>query len=224
VAGYEQILGEKTRVRFEFYDKEESSLLRSRDSLFRLVDGKVTPPDINFHYDNALRGSSRGFDIMLQRRSANRLAGWVSYSFAHSRRRDLVTLEKYPNEFEQRHTVNIYGSYRFSASWNLSAKARFGSGFPYPGYFEARGDYYYLSTERNQERLPYYGRVDFRVNKAFFASWGKISLYLELLNAANRENIRFDQITSVNPTTRRIFYSKDTLFPILPTAGFAVEF
>ncbi len=224
IAGYEQLLGEKTRLRFEFYDKEEADLPRSRDSLYRLVNGKVTPPDINFHYDNALRGSSRGFDIMVQRRSANRLAGWISYSYAHSRRHDLVTGEKYPNEFEQAHTVNVYGSYRFSESWNLSAKARFGSGFPYPGYFEERGGNFYLSTERNQERLPYYGRVDFRVNKAFYLSWGKISLYVELLNVANRENIRFDQITSVNATTKRIFYSKDTLFPILPTAGFVIEF
>jgi hypothetical protein len=224
VVGYERLLGSKARIRVEAYDKEESDLQRSRDNLFRLVNGKVTPPDINFHYDNALRGHTRGFEVMLQRRSANRLAGWVSYGYESSRRQDLVTGETYPNDYEQKHTVNIYGSYRFSEKWNLSVKARFGSGFPYPGYFEASGSACYLSSDRNQERLPYYGRVDLRANKAFYFSRSKFSLYLEILNATNRENLRFDHISGVNAKTRLISFSKDSLLPILPTAGFVLEF
>ena len=224
VLGYEHNLGEKARLRLEAYDKEESDLQRSRDSLFRLVKGKVTAPDVNFHYDNALRGHSRGFEIFLQRRSANRLAGWISYGYEDSKRKDLVTGETYPGDFEQKHTVNIYASYRFSESWNLSVKARFGSNFPYPGYLEARGFDYYLSTERNRERLPYYGRVDLRANKAFYYSRSKLSLYLEILNVLNRENIRYDHTSGVNSTTRKISFSKDTLLPIIPTAGFVLEF
>jgi len=224
MAGYERLLGTKTRIRIEAYDKEESDLLRSRDNLYRLVKNKVTAPDINFHYDNALRGRSRGFEIMLQRRSANRLAGWISYGYENSKSHDLVTGEIYPGDFEQVHTVNVYGSYRFSESWNLSAKARFGSGFPYPGYFEARGSDFYLSTQRNQERLPYYGRVDFRVNKAFYFTRSKFSLYFEVINVTNRENFRYEQTFSVNSSTRRISYARDSLLPILPTAGFVLEF
>lgn len=224
VLGYERLLGEKMRVRLEVYDKEESNLPRSRDDQFRLANGKITAPDVNFHYDNSLRGFCRGFEVFLQRRSANRLSGWVSYGFQSSKRQDLVTGEIYPSDFEQSHTINIYGSYRFSESLNLSLKARFGSGFPYPGYFEAVGTDFYLSTERNRERLPYYERIDLRLNKAFYYTRKKLSLYVEVLNALNRKNIRFDQISSVNSATRKISYSKDTLFPILPTAGFVLEF
>ncbi len=224
VAGYEQLIGQKARIRLDAYDKEESDLLSSRNNLYRLKNGKVTPPDLNFRYDNALRGSSRGFEVLVQRRSANRLAGWISYGFEHSTRHDLVTGEVYPNEFEQKHTVNVYGSYRFSESWNLSAKARFGSGFPYPGYFEAKGSDYYLSDRRNQERLPFYGRIDLRANKAFYLSRSKISLYLEVLNIANRENFRYEQTYGVNATTRKINFKNDSLLPILPTAGFVIEF
>ncbi len=224
VAGYERLLGSMTRVRIEAYDKEESDLLRSRDNMYRLVMDKVTAPDINFRYDNALRGHSRGFEVMLQRRSANRLAGWISYGYEDSIRHDLVTGEIYPNDFEQKHTVNIYGSYRFSESWNLSVKARFGSGFPYPGYFQSNGSDYYLSAERNQERLPCYGRVDLRANKAFYFSRSKFSLYLEILNVTNRDNFRYEQTFSVNSATRRISFANDALLPILPTAGFVLEF
>jgi outer membrane receptor for ferrienterochelin and colicin len=224
VLGFEQLLNERMRLRLEFYDKRESDLLRSRDSLFRLEKGKVAAPDPNYHFDNALRGETRGFEIFLQRRSANRLAGWISYAFSNSRREDLATGEKYSNEFEQEHTANIYASYRFSEKWNFSVKARFGSGFPFPGYFEERGADLYLSTERNHVRLPYYGRIDLRLNRAFYYAWGKLSLYLELLNLTNRDNKRFEQVSSVNSTTRKVNYRTDSLLPILPTAGFTLEF
>ncbi len=203
VVGYERQLGEMGRLRLDSYMKRDSNLLRSRENLFRLEDGEVTPPNPDFRYDNALRGASHGFEIFLQRRSANRVSGWVSYAYARTRRRDLVRGETYPGEFDQAHTMNVYGSYRLSQSWNLSLKARFGSGFPYPGYFDRIGPDYYLGTERNRERLPYYGRIDMRLNKAFFFTRSKLSLYLEVLNVLNRENIRFEQIYSVGRSEDR---------------------
>lgn len=69
------------------------------------------------------------------------------------------------------------------------------------------------------ERLPFYSRVDIRANRAFYFSRSELSLYLGVLNILNRENIRFDQIYNVNTKTGRINYSKDSLFPIFPTAG-----
>ena len=224
VVGYEHRLDEMTRLRFEIYAKDDSDLLCDRDNLFRLSDGQVVPPDPDFKYDNALRGTSRGLEVLLQRRSANRIAGWVSYAYARTRRNDLVTGEVYAGEFDQTHTVNMYAGYRFSESWNLSVKARYGSNIPYPGYFERKGADYYLGTERNIERLPYYGRIDVRVNKAFYFARSKLSVFVEVLNVLNRENIRFEEIYSVNPKTKKIRFGTDTLMPILPTAGFVLEF
>jgi hypothetical protein len=224
IIGYERLLGSKARFRIELFDKEDANLQRNRDSLYRLVNGKVVAPDINFHYDNALRGYSRGFEVFLQRRSANRLAGWVSYSYSISRQEDLVTRERYNGNFDQRHTINCYGSYRFSESWNLSIKTRLGSGFPYPGYFEKRGADFYLTTTRNRERLPFYSRIDLRLNKAFYLKRSKLSLYVEVLNILNRDNLRYEQTFSVNTTTRKVSMGRDSLMPILPTAGFVIEF
>jgi hypothetical protein len=224
VVGFERMLGDKSRFRIELYDKEESNLQRSRNSLFRLVNGKVTAPDVNFRFDNALRGYARGVEVFLQRRSANRLAGWISYAFQTSRRHDLVTGERYSSDFEQRHTVNIYGSCRFTESWNMSVKTRLGSGFPYPGYFEKRGADFYLTTVRNQERLPFYSRVDLRFSKAFYLKRSKLSLYVEALNLFNRRNWRYEQVFSVNASTRKVNMGRDSLLPLLPTAGFVLEF
>jgi len=103
-------------------------------------------------------------------------------------------------------------------------KARLGSGFPYPGYLEKRGADFYLTAARNQERLPSYSRVDFRCSKAFYFKRSKLSLYVEVLNLFNRENWRFDRINSVNAATLKVSMGSDSLLPILPTAGFVLEF
>jgi outer membrane receptor for ferrienterochelin and colicin len=224
ILGYERLLGDKARIRAELFDREEANLLRSRNALFRMVNGKVAVPDVNFRYDNALHGYSRGFEIFIQRRSANRLTGWISYAYTYSRREDLVTGEKYFSDYDQRHTINIYGSYRFSESWNVSLKTRLGSSFPYPGYFEMRGEDFYLTTVRNQVRLPFYSRVDLRVNKAFLFKKSKLSLYVEVINLWNRKNWRYDHTSSVNATTRKVSMARDSLMPILPTAGFVFEY
>jgi hypothetical protein len=223
--GYERMLGDTSRIRVELFEKQNSDLERSRESMYRIVKGKVTVPDINYRNDNGLSGFCRGFEIFLQRRSANRIAGWISYSYAISKQHDLVTGEKYNSDYDQRHTINLYGSYRFSESWNLSAKIRLGSGFPYPGYFEQRGSDFYLATARNEVRLPAYSRIDLRLSKAFYYKRSsKLSLFLEALNVMNRENTRYDLISSVNATTRLVSMQSNTLLPILPTAGFIYEF
>jgi hypothetical protein len=224
LVGYERLLGDKARLRMELFSREESDLQRNRNSLYRLVNGKVTPPDVNFHYDNALRGYARGFEVYIQRRSANRLTGWISYTYTNAQRRDLVTGEVYSSDYEQKHTINLYGSYRFSESWNISLKTRLGSGFPYPGYFEKRGEDFYLTTIRNNVRLPFYSRVDLRANKGFYLKRSKLTLFVEVLNVMNRKNQRYDLTNSVNSSTRKVSMSRDTLFPILPTAGFVFEF
>jgi len=38
------LLGSNSRARIEVFAKQESNLQRSRNSLYRLMNGKVTPP------------------------------------------------------------------------------------------------------------------------------------------------------------------------------------
>lgn len=222
--GYERMLGDTSRIRVELFEKQDSDLIRSRDSLYRIVKGKVTAPDSNFHYDNGLSGFSRGFEVFIQRRSADRIAGWISYAYSISKQRDLVAGEKYNSDYDQRHTFNAYGNFRVTKSWSLSIKARLGSGFPYPGYIEQRSSGFYLTTERNAARLPAYCRVDLRFGKAYYFKDRKLSLFFEALNAMHRQNMRYNMTSSVNSTTRKATVYRDTLLPILPSAGLAYEF
>jgi hypothetical protein len=84
-------------------------------------------------------GHARGFELTLQRRSANKLAGWISYSYLRTQLTDSQTGLSFVSDTEQRHLLNVYASYRFTDTWNLSSVFRFGSGPPIPGFFRQVG-------------------------------------------------------------------------------------
>ncbi|MFH1572604.1 MAG: hypothetical protein ABIG68_01395, partial [Acidobacteriota bacterium] len=44
---------------------------------------------------------------------------------------------------------------------------RYGSALPVAGYYEKRGEDYFITDRRNLERYPVYGRLDLRANHTF---------------------------------------------------------
>src|SRR5262249_20517320 len=133
----------------------------------------VLLPQLGPYLHNSLVGRSRGIDIMLQRRSANRLSGWVSYSYGSSAYTDPVSQLSFWGDFDQRHTINAYGSYRISKTINLSGKYRFGTNFPVPGFYATDGKNLFFSELRNQIRLNDYSRLDLRLSKAIYTKQRK---------------------------------------------------
>jgi hypothetical protein len=189
----------------------------------RLAEGKVFIPPVSPVWANSLRGYSRGAEIFLQRSSANRFTGWVSYAWGKTNMRDGITGSRFPSDFDQRHTVNIYGSYRLRPSVNVSVHSSYGSGFPIPGYLTLTNGTYFLAAEKNRLRIDYYQRTDFRVNKSWTRDKWKITLYGELLNMSNRANYLFDSLNSYNTKTGQTSVTLDKMFPILPSVGVVFE-
>jgi hypothetical protein len=222
----EHLLTDKLRVRVEAYDQEQRNIIspspaEPRSAFPAITTGPIAPAPF---LRNSVRGYSRGLEVYVQRRSANRLSGWISYAFGHARFRDTATGLHFDGDFDQRHTVSVYGSYRVTGTLNLSSKLRYGSNFPVVGFYRYEGDQMFLSTERNQLRLPAYSRLDVRVNKDFnFDRW-KLTLYAEVMNVLRRDNVRFSDLDDYNPNTGRVFYTRDSLFPFLPIAGLTLEF
>jgi hypothetical protein len=170
-----------------------------------------------------LRGYSRGFEVFMQRSSANGATGWISYAFGRTGMRDSVTTSRFPSDYDQRHTINVYGGYRIIPTVNLSVKASYGSGFPIPGYLQQTGGLYYLTSIRNQLRMPYYLRTDLRVNKSWTKDKWKLTLFGEVINLTNRTNYIYDSFNGYNTKTFQAFVTLDTMFPILPSAGIVFE-
>jgi hypothetical protein len=227
IAAVEQRIGERTRVRVEFYNRADRDLPFKPLYDPRLISAKVFNPPANARYMNSLRGYARGFEVFLQRSSANRVTGWVSYAFGRTGMRDggepAGSSNHFPSEWDQRHTVNVYLGYRLKPTVNLSLRHSYGSGFPMPGFFQKSGSLYYLTNIRNGLRMEPYSRTDFRVNKSWTRDRWKVTLYGEVINLANRTNYIFDSFNGYNSRTAQAFVTRDTTFPILPSAGIVFE-
>jgi hypothetical protein len=222
-AALEQKLNERTRLRAEFYQRDERDLLFRSYYEPRLIAGRIFNPPANAAAANALRGYARGMEIFLQRRSANRLTGWASYALGYTGRRDGVSGARFVSDWDQRHTANVYLSYRIRPSVNLSGRWTYGSGFPVPGFLRKSGNTYYLAAARNQVRLAPYQRADFRINKSHeYARW-RLTLYGEVVNFTNRANYRWDSFNGYNTKTQAANVSFNKMFPILPSVGVMIE-
>jgi hypothetical protein len=184
----------------------------------------------------AQRDYSRGLQFVLQRRSANRLSGWLGYTLAYSRQKTLdlslpgvgpfLSRSPYSSTLnDQRHTLNVFASYRVTSTVNLSAKWLYGSGFPVTSglSFEPVGGAL-VPFRVTQPRLGPFQRLDLRADKSWaFIRW-KLTLYGELLNVTNHNNPRLISAEVINPATGQAVIRTDKGLPITPTAGLAFEF
>ena len=216
----ERFFGDRMRVLAEVYDREDRNLFFSLSEP-RLMNNIVTFDEFPFH--NGLNGYARGFELTLQRRSANKLGGWVSYAYSRTRLQDSQTGLRFVSETDQHHTLNAYASYRITDEWNISGEWRYGSGPPIPGFYVHVGMNYFLTDQRNLVRVPDYSRVDVRVSKAFLFKRWKLTVTGEVINLLNKENLRFAGFDGF-AANGRVFGRLDRLLPILPSAGVVIEF
>jgi hypothetical protein len=207
VAALEQRVGESTRVKLLLFD-------RTDNSSFDLSASAGCPPALGGHgFQTAGRDYSRGTQIVLQSRTANRLSGWIGYTLAYARQNFYSAnpvpswSPYYPTLADQRHTLNLFANYRLTPTVNLGGKFLFGSGYPVP------------SGEFNPIRLGDYQRLDVRAEKDWaFRRW-KLAAYGELLNATNHNNPRYFY---TNYNSGSVVTGQG--LPITPTAAVAFEF
>ena len=220
--GVEHDLGTGIRLRLEAYDQDLTGLIFDPDTEWRLEGGRVAAPRFDAPLRNAFSGPSRGIEALVQRRSPNGLSGWVAYTLGHARwHEDELAFD---SDFDQRHTLTVFGSYRISHTLNLSTKYRYGGGFPVAGFYVSGPGGVFLSSERNLYRPESYSRWDIRVNKLFRFERFRLTLYGEVINVLNRTHTRYTGLDGLDARTGQVFLESDTLFPFLPSAGFTVEF
>jgi hypothetical protein len=226
VVALEHRFGTQTRVRVEVFDRDDRDLIARPllDPRLSPETGRVVVPrDIRLF--NSVRGYARGAQFVVQRRSANRITGWVGYTLLFTRQRDAVEVLSFSSADDQRHSVNAWISYRLRPSLNLSASYNYGSGTPIPGFVRRDGPNQYATTpNRNADTLSDYQRLDLRANKSFTRERWKFTLYGELINATNHRNVRVNSLDGVDTRTGRAFISVIRVFPMTPSAGLMIEF
>src|SRR5262249_32413801 len=211
------------RWQVTLYDRREHDVLRLEDSESRLVDDQLLlASSLVPAWRNALEGRSRGIELLLQRRAASGLCGWISYAYGRARDTDASNGESFWGDFDERHTINAFAEERLSPRTSVSAKLRVGSGLPIPGYFQESPGGLAVGAYRNTVRLPHYGRLDLRANHAFNYRRSRLTLFAEVVNVLNRTNYALDYGTVL--TNGRAVDFVATQFPILPSAGMLIEF
>jgi hypothetical protein len=230
ILGFEQQFSERIRLKVDLYDRKENQIPYSPETEWRLVNGVAAMPVYGTVLTNSTRGYSRGMEITLQRVSANRLSGWLSYSLGHARYCDQLANLCFDGDYDQRHIGTAFASYRFNPTVYLSGKFNYESNFPVVGFFQgnpAANDQtanFTLSDQRNQLRVPTFTRLDTRLNKAYYRKRSKITLDVEIDNMMNHKNWRYFGLQQYDFSTGKATMRRGNMLPILPSAGFTLEF
>jgi len=225
----------KLRLHAEAYNRQEHEDIYSPETEFRLLsNGLVGFPVVGPVLGNILDAYARGFEVSIQRRSANRLSGWINYARSYTKYWQPKTTLSFPGDYDQRNTFSAYAAYRITRSIDVSGSTRYGSGFPIPGFLAplvvppsgATGVVYQLSQERNTLRAGDYFRSDIRANKIFNEKHFSLTVSGEIENLTGHANyVYYDFIyPGFIATYPSVFATRGTTLPLLPVAGFTIEF
>jgi len=91
------------------------------------------------------------------------------------------------------------------------------------GYLEERADGFFVASARNALRVPIYSRLDARFDRTYQWSRRRLTLFGEVINVLNRENVR-PVLPGINTRTGQAFGPLDPMFPIVPSVGVTLEF
>lgn len=138
------------------------------------------------------RGRAYGLEVLLRHRGGGRFFGWVAYTLLRAERQDAPGTPFRPFEFDQTHILTAVGSVRLGRGWEVGARWRYVTGRP-TGYDRLlydtlTGQWLGFSPEPWLSRVPDFHQLDLRVERQWVRNWGRVAVYLEVLNAYNRVN------------------------------------
>jgi hypothetical protein len=236
-AAVEQRLGEKTRIRLQAFDRQDSWPLGVLAGFHGPPVMSPCPSLVPLPNSAYQRDYSRGAQLIVQRRSANRLSGWLGYTFVRAQERQFqvatpvspysfsLNTSYYPTLEDQRHTLNVFAMYRLRPSFNLSGKWLYGSGVPVPsGSYIQLSNGQYVQVGFNELRLGTYARLDVRADKDWAFDRWKLTLYSEVLNLTNHYNERYFYTSGIDTGTGQEQVKTLQGLPITPTAGLVFQF
>jgi outer membrane receptor for ferrienterochelin and colicin len=181
----------------------------------------VSDPALN--YRNGASGTARGVELLVKKDGIgqlSKLSGFLSLSMSKARRKNDLTGENFPFDFDQPIIASLVGQYKFSDRWQAGAKWSFHTGSPYTPVsgtgFYPDGRVRPIFGDINSQRVPNYHRLDLRVDYKYSKS---LTMYGELINAYSRKNVA-GYSYSADYKTRETIYQ----LPTLPSFGVQYNF
>jgi hypothetical protein len=178
IAGIEHRLSYDTRASIEIYHKELSNIIIDPESSNLLI--------------NTGSGYARGIELSIQKKFTEGIVGSASYSYSISKRRDYQSESLYDFEYDRPHIINLLSGIEIGSGWQIGAKFQYASGNPFTpivGVISKNNSNFLVEGDKNSARYPDYHKLDIRIDKQFvFETWS-FSVYLDLWNIYNRENV-----------------------------------
>jgi outer membrane receptor protein involved in Fe transport len=185
------------------------------------------------------RTSSKGIELYHSRNIGSRWSVRGSYALAfteeHTLRIDnlndatpIVFDPVHPSPQDQRHALNLDGTYRLGQTWSLTGAVAFHSGWPATTehLVQVTGptgapDVTVKPDKLYGSRLPDYYRLDLRITRRKPIARGELRFFLDVVNITNHRNVLgYDYFKSPDPAGGiRLDRDSETWFTILPSLG-----
>lgn len=195
ILGLSRMLGESTRLSVEAYYKDYSNFPIDPAQPHEFLFDQVVTTGLFLNHANLIdngTASSKGIEVMVQKKLAQDFYGLVAASVSKSRYQDMFgsTFDRiYDNQFN----FTLEGGYIPNNEWEFKARWIYAGGAPYtPFDYEAskENNKGIIDTDRmNSERLPDYHSLNVRVDKRFYFSGSSLIVYLSVWNVYGRENV-----------------------------------
>lgn len=168
------------------------------------------------------RATSKGIELILQKKLAEDFYGLVSGAISNSSYKDYFG--KWHNRiYDNRFNFNLEGGYIPGRDWEFKIRWVYANGAPYtPFDIEASkqaGYGIWDLSKTNSERLPDYHSMNIRIDKRFYFQNSSLLLYLSVWNVYNRKNVAFYYWNEVKNEI-----DKQTQWSTLPVLGVEYEF
>jgi len=191
ILGLEYLLTENTRLTAELYQKsyDHFPMDPSQPGLFLIDEG------YQFAQSRCVdtgKAWTRGVELMVQKKLADKLYGLASLSIFRARYRDVDGLwrdRKYDNQW----ICSFEGGYKPGHKWEFSLRWIVAGGGPYtPLNIEASKQYHRMVQDENrihEARTPDYHSMNIRIDRRFSFSSSNLIFYLSVWNAYNQKNV-----------------------------------
>ncbi len=154
----------------------EKSLFLSCEAYYKWMYNQIDYTDhasmiLNPFIEGELRfgkGRSYGGEIQLEKKQG-KLTGWIGYSYSRSFRKitEINHGQEYPTYFDRPHEISLFLSRKFGRKWNVSANWIYNTGASITtptGFYQFESQKVPIYSDRGNDRLPDYHRMDFSVN------------------------------------------------------------
>ena len=225
IAGYRRYLAGGYRLRAEAFYKRYERVKPRFENLFNplALIPELAPDRVRLDPRSA---EAKGIELSLEYRGDGPLEWWFSYVL--SRATDEIDGRSQARSWDQRHALQAGLSWR-NGPWEAGVAVNAHSGWPVTPlaveYDSADDEFLPVPGARNSDNHNTFFTLDFRISRDFAVRKGRLSAFLEVSNATNRDNvccIDYDIDDEIEPVM--IDASPDYWVPIIPAVGILWEF